>query len=340
MSGTTAVDKDRSELDLLLRGFQVSRMLRVVADLGLADRLAPDAAVVIADLASACNVNPTPLLRILRALAAFGVFRVSPDGVVSHSPRSRLLRTDTPNSLHHAARFWTTPGSWAAWGMLDAALTGGNPHQAAWDMSRFDYLRRHGDEARIFDRFMANFPDNRHAAVAASYDFSSARLIVDIAGGNGEALRHILGTCPGPRGLVFDRPDVVHAIPAALRLQGRIDAEGGDFFDKIPPGADCYLMMRVLHNWSDDDCSRILRNCRAAITKDARLLIVDHILEPDPARGKAADYLLDTQMMAMFGEARERTESEFRDLLTAAGFVVRRVIPTPSPVSIIEAGPV
>ena len=105
MSDTTAHDKDRLELDLLLRGFQVSRMLRVVADLGVADRIAADDAVAVNDLAAGLNVHPTPLLRMLRGLAAFDVFQVSSDGLVSHSPRSRLLRTDTPNSLHHAARF-------------------------------------------------------------------------------------------------------------------------------------------------------------------------------------------------------------------------------------------
>jgi hypothetical protein len=339
MSGVTVSDNDRFELDLLLRGFQVSRMLRVVADLGVADKIPTDGAVTVTDLGVACKVHRTPLLRILRALASLGVFQVSSDGRVSHSPRSQLLRVETPNSLHHAARFWTVPGSWGAWGMLDAALGGGNPHQTAWGMSRFEYLRLHPDEARLFDTFMANFPDNRHAAIAASYDFSGARLIVDVGGGNGEALRRILDRFPGPRGLVFDRRDVVDAIPADHLMQGRIAAEGGSFFEKVPPGGDHYVMIRILHNWSDDDCLRILRNCRGAMSMDARLLIGDHILEPDPARGKATDYLLDVQMMAMFGDARERTAAEYGDLLAASGFVLRRAIATPSPLWIIEAVP-
>jgi len=333
-------DKERIELDLLLRGFQVSRMLRVVADLGVADRIPTDGAVAVTDLAAACSVQPRPLLRILRALAAFGVFQIASGGLVSHSPRSRLLQTDMPNSPHHAARFWTAPGSWSAWGMLDVALTGGNPHQAAWNMSRFDYLQRHPDEARAFDLFMAHFTDNRHAAVAASYDFSAARLIVDVGGGNGETLRHILGRFPAPRGVVFDRSDVVHAIPPDRLMHGRIAAQAGSFFEKVPAGADHYLIVRVLHDWDDNDCLRILRNCRAAMSLDARLLIVEQILEPDPTRGEATQYLLDIQMMAMFGDARERTEAEYRDLLATSGFVLRRAIATPSQVWIIEAVPV
>ena len=126
----------------------------------------PRAAISVNDLAVACFRSAEPLIRVLRALASFQIFRVSADGTVAHTPRSRLLRTDTPNSMHHAARFWTGPGSWKAWGMLDVAMTGGTPHQAAWNTDRFTYLRQHPDEARAFDAMMANFPDNRHAAIA------------------------------------------------------------------------------------------------------------------------------------------------------------------------------
>jgi hypothetical protein len=339
MSIGTVSDDHRLQLDLMLRGFQLSRMLRVVADLGIADRIAPDGTGSVAEMADACTVRRLPLLRILRALAAFGVFHVSPDGLVSHSPSSLLLRTDTPYSLHHAARFWTVPGSWNAWGMLDAALHGENPHQAAWGMSRFEYLRLHPDEARLFDVFMANFPEDRHSAIAESYDFSAARLIVDIGGGNGETLRRILGRFSDPRGLVFDRRDVVDAIPAEKLLQGRIGTAEGSFFERIPAGGDVYLMIRILHNWSDNDCLRILQNCRQVMGMDARLLIGDHILEPDSARGNPVDYLLDVQMMAMFGDARERTDAEYRDLLTRSRFRLQSVTATPSPVSIIEAVP-
>jgi hypothetical protein len=332
-------DADREALDLLIRGFQISRMLRLVADLGLADKIPKDGSRTVSDLATACAVLALPLLRVLRALAAFGVFRISADGSVSHSARSVLLRTDQPDSLHHGARFWTAPGSWKAWGVLDAALAGDTPHQTAWNMSRFQYLREHTDEARNFDAFMANFPDHRHQALAASYDFSGAKLIIDIGGGNGEALRRILARFPASRGLVFDRDDVVAAIPPEARSSGRIDIQGGSFLDLVPEGADIYLLVRVLHDWSDDDCIRILRNCRAAMTRSARLLIVEQILEPDPALGRPSSYLVDTQMMAMFGTARERTEAEFGELLQASGLRLERVIETASPVWVMEVIP-
>jgi hypothetical protein len=251
-----------------------------------------------------------------------------------------LLRTDEPNSLHYGARFWTAPGSWKAWGVLDAALAGNDPNQAAWATDRFQYLREHPAEARIFDAFMANFPDRRHQTLAVSYDFSDAELIVDVGGGNAEALRQILERFPGPRGIVFDRGDVVAAIPPEARLGGRIEVQGGNFFDLVPEGADIYLVIRVLHNWTDDDCIRILRNCRAAMKPSASLLIVEQIIEPDPALGRPLGYLVDTHMMAMFGSARERTESEFGELLEGSGLALKRAIETASPVWVMEAVPV
>ena len=332
-----STQSDVEALDLLIRGFQVSRMLRLVADLTVADKLPDDGARNVDDLASACGVQATPLLRVLRALAAFDVFCVTVDGQVSHSPRSRLLRSDASTSLHTAARFWAAPGSWRAWGELDAALTGGNPHQVAWQTSRFDYLRQHGNEARLFDKFMASMRDDRHEAVAAAYDFSGANLIVDVGGGNGETLRRVLRRFPGARGLVLDRDDVVEAIPAAARLDGRIDVRGGDFLQSVPAGADRYLLVRVLHDWPDEECVRILKNCRSAMPDQARLLIVEQLLEPDPQRGRPTAYLLDIQMMAMFGSGRERTREEFERLLAASELIAVRVILTESAVSIVEA---
>lgn len=332
-------EDDRLALDLLIRGFQISRTIRIVADHGIADRIAPTGASSVVQLAAASGVLPGQLLRVMRVLASFGIFHLATDGTVTHTPRSLLLRTDVPNSLHHAARFWTTQGAWRAWEALEVALHGKIPHEVAWGTSRFDYLRDHPDEARLFDAFMAKFPDKRHDAVATAYDFSRARMIVDVGGGNGETLRRILARYPEARGTVFDREDVVEAIPDEALAGGRITRRGGNFFQRVPTGGDLYLLCRVLHDWSDDDAVRILLSCRAAMRTGARLLVVEGLIHPDPLLGDQAEYLIDMQMMAMFGNARERTEVEFGELLREAGLELAAVIATASSVSILEAAP-
>lgn len=213
------------------------------------------------------------------------------------------------------------------------------PHHLAWGTDRFAYLREHPEEARVFDDMMAHFPDNRHAAVAETYDFSNLQLIADIGGGNGAALRHILARFPSISGIVFDREDVVREIHANDLAEGRLRPVGGSFFESVPSGADAYILSRVLHDWPDEDCLQILAVCRAAMKPGSRLLIVEQIIEPDPSRGRSTDYLIDMQMMAMFGSARARTEEEFRALLAKAGLLLRKRIATKSPISILEATP-
>ena len=132
---------------------------------------------------------------------------------------------------------------------------------------------------------------------------------------------------------------MVASIPPGQFADGRITTQGGSFFDSVPTDADLYLLVRVLHDWADEDASRILRSCLAAMPTGARLLVVEGLIDPDPLCGPATEYLIDMQMMAMFGNARERTEAEFRELLTGAGFDLTRVIATASPVSILEAVP-
>jgi hypothetical protein len=337
MAENSTENANRDALDLLLRGYQVSCMLRVVAEVGVADALLPQRQATVRDLAAACHVLPEPLLRLIRALAAFQVFRLVPGEMVEHTPRSELLRSEARNSMQHGARFWTSRGAWSAWGELEVALKGEVPQQAAWNVDRFEYLRQNPDESILFDAMMANFPDDRHAAIADAYDFSTVGIIADIGGGNGATLRHILRGTETTQGILVDRTEVVGKLGHADLLDGRITACGSNFFDSVPSGAHIYMLVRVLHDWPDTDCSRILESCRAAMAPGAILLLAEHLLEPDPARGRPADYLTDMQMMAMFGSARQRSRQELQEMLRRCGFDVLRVIPTRSPVSILEA---
>jgi hypothetical protein len=273
---------------------------------------------------------------VLRALAAFGVFSLTGDQV-AQTATSRLLRSDTPGSLRAMARFMPAEGSWRAWGAFDAALTGGVPHEAAWGMGRFERLRADPAEQRLFDAAMATFAGDRHGAIAGALDLGDARTVVDVGGGNGETLRRVLAGAPGVAGIVHDQPRVVGAIPEDALLGGRIATAAGDFRLSVPPGGDLYLLVRVLHDWDDADCATILGRIRAAARPGARIVVAEHLLDPDPTRGAAATYLADMQMMAMFGAARERTEAEFRALLDAAGFSWRGVTPTGTPIVLIEA---
>jgi hypothetical protein len=167
------------------------------------------------------------------------------------------------------------------------------------------------------------------AAITACYDFSRFHTIVDVGGGLGTLLEAILASAPAARGVLVDR--------APARGLDRIHAVEGDFFAAIPQGGDLYVLKSVIHDWDDEHAQIILRNCRAAMSHDARLLLVERVL-PERALDDALMFLSDMNMLVNLG-GRERTEQEFRSLLDICGLRFERVVPVRDPAGfhLIEA---
>ena len=169
----------------------------------------------------------------------------------------------------------------------------------------FDYLRRHPDEAALFDQAMTAHTAPVVRAVAAAYDFAPCATIVDVGGGRGALALGLLAAYPHLRGVVFDQPAVAagarQAI-AAAGLRGRCEAVGGDFFAAVPAGGDAYLLKSVLHDWDDARCLAILRACRGAMPADGRLLVIELLIPPGngPSYAKSQD----VNMLANAGRAR------------------------------------
>jgi hypothetical protein len=118
---------------------------------------------------------------------------------------------------------------------------------------------------------------------------------------------------------------------------GRCELAGGSFFEAVPAGADAYIMKHIIHDWDDEHATKILSNCRRAMKPNGKLLVVDRVIGPPNAPDSKKFF--DLGMMLLPG-GRERTEPEWNALFTASGFHVTRIIPTPSPHSIVEGTPV
>lgn len=210
----------------------------------------------------------------------------------------------------------------------------------AHGMGVFEYLAAHPEDSARFNEAMVGLYAGVGSAVAAAYDFSRFRTVVDLGGGTGSLLIDILRANNRARGVLFELPEV---IPQARRtieaanLSARCQAIEGDFFAAVPRGHDAYILSHALHDWTDEQALAILRNCRDAIASDGRLLIVEAVLPPGdtPHHGK----LIDLVMLTITGGA-ERTAEEFASLLAAANFSLLKVHPTTTHQSIVEAVPV
>jgi len=320
-------------------GHIIAQALYVVAELGIPDLLATGPRT-IAELAQTVGAHAPSLYRVLRALASLGVFVEQDDQTFGLTPLGDTLRSDVPGS----ARAWALVNcgvGWRAYGELLYSVRTGQPgFDRAYGMSVFDYTARHPDAMAIFGKMMVDFHGREVAAVASAYSLSGVRSIVDVGGGSGNLLAALLDANPSLHGTVFERPSVAETAVQWLHAAGlshRCDVLEGNFFESVPTGGDVYVLSHVIHDWDEAHCLTLLQNCRRAIGPSGRLLIVETVMpganEPSQAR------LMDLIMLANSPSGQERTVEEYRDLLAKADFHLERVVPTASPVSVIEAVP-
>lgn len=319
--------------------FWGSQVLFVAAQLGIADRLAGGARSS-GELAGELGLNAAAFYRFLRTLAGMGLLTEVRSKAFALTPLGEALRKDAPGSAYATILTLTGPLGQRSWGLLAYSLeTGKTGLEKALGQPLFDYLSERPREASLFSETMVGFHGAEPPAVAAAYDFSGLRTIVDVGGATGNMLVHILRRHRGPRGVLFDLPHVVTDAPAFLAAHGvadRVSIESGSFFERVPVGHDAYILSHVIHDWDAAQCQTILSNCRKAIDPKGRLLIVEMVLpEGDaPHPGKMLD-----MMMLVGPGGQERTPSEYAELLGKAGFKLAKVVPTASAASVVEAVP-
>ncbi|MFJ8039569.1 methyltransferase [Kitasatospora sp. NPDC096147] len=321
----------------LLGGYQISQALYVVARAGVADRLV-DGEVPVAELARATGLRPDALARIVHVLAGEGVFAFDrPTDLVALGPLGRTLLTDGPESLRNIALTWMET-HYPPFGELWHTATTGEPAiDHHFGMPLFEWLARDRERAATFSGAMGDFARAIRQDAFAAVELEGVRTVVDVGGADGAVLAALARRHPGLRGTVLDLPHVVAAAPPVLRAHGvddRITAVGGDFFAEMPP-ADCYLACFVLHDWSDERATGILRRMhRAAAVPHARLVLVETVLDRGESPEVAA--LLDLTMLGML-TGRERAAEEWRALLAAGGFRLDRIREAGGPACVIEA---
>ncbi|MBV9357440.1 MAG: methyltransferase [Chloroflexi bacterium] len=313
------------------------RLVYLMATLKLPDYLA-DGARTAEELASLTNSRAPALYRVMRTLASLGFLTEDAEHRFSLCPTGAALRTGTPS---HAAAL--VLGGEIITRSLDQIVycveTGKTGFERSFGLPLFDWLAANPAQAELFNDTMVGFHGMEPPVVARSYDFSRFQTIVDVGGSTGNLLSTILAQHAGPCGVLFDLPHVVRDAPAFIQqreLAARIQICPGNFFESVPVGADAYVLSHIIHDWRPEQCSTILGNCRDAIQPGGRLLVVEMVL-PDgdaPHPGK----MLDMVMLTTPG-GEERTASQYRALLDQAGFEMTQVVPTASPVSIVEAVP-
>ncbi len=323
----------------MISGFWLSRSLYAAAKLGLADLLKAGPRSV-AELAKLSETHPPSLYRLLRALASAGVFSENPDGRFATTALAATLEADAPASLRGFAIAELGEDHYPAWGeFLHCLRTGEIGFDRLFGMNVWEYRAQHPADARIFDEAMASYTAAVNQAILGSYDFSSFKKVFDIGGGDGSLITGILKANPATAGMVFDLPHAVMHAQARIDSAGlgkRCQAANGDFFESVPGGGDAYVLKWIIHDWVEERAVAILKNCRRAMPKHGKLLLIEAVI---PAGNTPSFHkFMDLNMLVMTG-GHERTEAEYRALLAASGLNLTRIVPTQSEMSVLEAAP-
>ncbi len=312
---------DRHTMALLgmIHGYWNSQVVRAAADLRLADHLAggPRTADDVAALEAS---DPHATYRLMRACTGLGLLTCDDDGRFAVTAAGALLQDGVPWSLRDHALAFGAPGHWLPWGRLpEAVRTGGTQADAVLGAGLFDYLAGQPEEAAQFAASMQALTGAVAADAARVIDVAGVSLAVDVGGGTGQLVRELMRVNDGLRGHVLDLPEAAKAAREAADADGlgaRFSAEAGDFFAAVP-AADLYLLKAVLHDWDDDSCVRILRNCREAARPGARLIVIENVIR-DPGRDRFAT-LLDMNMLAVTA-GQERDLAAYDALFAASGW--------------------
>lgn len=323
----------------LIEAMGITKCAQLIADFGIADAL-DEVPATAAEVAARTGVNANALVRVMRYATTFGVFEEVGAGQFHHTVRSRLLRSDHPQSLRGSMRL--VGPAWTLFGALDHSMQTGRPAaEAIVPGGVWEWLSASPNRAQIFDEAMSSKTRGDVAALLSAYDFSQFRSFADIGGGQGYLLRTVLDQVPEATGTLFDQPAVVES--ARERLGNRMSAVGGDFFKDSLPRAEAYFLMQVIHDWDDEHVLMILRNIRSAAPPQAKLLLIELLLLQNTQSARQG-YLppwarfMDFALLA-FSMGRERTRSEHEKLLDASGWHLERVIRTESFQWILEAVP-
>jgi hypothetical protein len=328
-------------LTRLIHGGWAALTVRAMAQLRLADHLAEPTSVEAA--ASATATHAPTLTRLLRALATLGLVQRTEDGRYVRTAVGELLRSDHPRSPRSKALIFTEPYLHRAGERLaDAVRSGRGVFEEANGLGFWDHLAQHPDEGATFDAAMSGHGAVQATALLEACDFTGVDTLVDVGGGKGGMARALLQSQPGLHAVVADRAETVSTSATVFEgdgLAGRWEAVPTDFFETVPEGGNAYVLAQILHDWPDAECLRILEVVRSAMAPDARLWVVENVLEDTGSEPEEPWLpLLDLTMLVCFG-SRERTAQDYEHLLHRAGFTDVVHHRTTTGWSVIEATP-
>lgn len=320
--------------------FMVSRSISVAAEFFIADKLT-ERPKTATELAGETGLHARSLYRMLRACASYGVFAEDEQGRFMLTPMAELLRSDQPGNLRAFTAMMNSVWQYQSWAEMDHAVKTGQPaFDKVFRMPFFEFCEKTERAGREFNEAMTSNSAYTSEIFLNAYNFTGFTKVVDVGGGHGILLASLLQRNPHLSGILYEMPALAAAASELMQqysVADRCEQVGGDFFASVPEGGDLYILKHIIHDWNDEQCTRILSNCRKSMKQGGKVLVIEMVVPEGNTPSLAK--LLDLQMLVCLPGC-ERTETEYRALFKKGGLSLSRILPMPSPFSIIEAVPI
>jgi orsellinic acid C2-O-methyltransferase len=322
-------------LSELIESFWTTQLIGTAVALGVADHLG-EGAKSYEEIARACEADAPCVLRVLRGLQTIGVCRAGPGSTFELTDRGQLLRREAPGSLSGRASF-TSGIMWDLYGQLTKVVKTGRSLPAGRE--GFNRLAEHPGLAGMHQA-MVESSIRVIADACRVHEFGRYARVLDVGGGYGGALAALLQIYPDMSGAVLDLKYLAGDARAYLDKSG-VSQRGrflaGDFFESVPGGYDCYLLKYIVHDWDDVHASQILRNCASAADAGSHVILLERVMPEVLTESAAHQAIMQIDLAMMTTGGGERTEEQYRRLLSSAGLEITSVTATASPCSIIDA---
>lgn len=306
----------------------MTQVLHTAVKAGIPDCMG-DKAWRAADLAVVLAFNADALERFLRMMVVLDLLVQVGTEQFCLSEAGMLLRGDHPESMRDRVLYIGAINYPVAGAALHSLKTGETAFEHVFGIPFFDHLSKEPELGRAFNGLMQRGIEGRIAGILGAVNFSRARRIVDLGGGNGTLVASILKAAPEATGTLLDLPAVIKQAREHLAgsdVVSRIDLVEGDLFaDPYPDGADIYLLSNIIHDWDDDRAVLILQRCRQAMHPESTLLLIEEVL-PSFVSDSPSTVANDYSMLLLTG-GHERTHAGYIALLGRCGLELSAVIP-------------
>ena len=313
---TSRNDVDPQPVLDLIEAFRRSKTMYAAVSLGVFDRLADGPA-------DAHTLTPTgsveTMSRLLDACVALGLLRKDGERYENTDVASTYLSRRSPRTLAGYIGYSNTV-LYPMWGHLEDAVREGThrwKQTFGLDGPLFSHFYKTEADFRDFLLGMHGFGVLSSPAVVSAFDLSRYRRLVDLGGATGHLAMAAVARYPEMQAAVFDLPRVVE-YAREFTAGTRVELIAGDFFaDPLPP-ADLYSVAQILHDWDEEKIGALLRKIYSALPLSGALLIAERLLDEDLS-GPAHAHMQSLNML-ICTEGRERSFSQYAELLGQAGF--------------------